>query len=490
MKKHELIELCKRKNYPDYFSRDLIILYPYMVAYYSEDIIDKFLSEWKYIFINNIGASGAAYRDRKEILVNEYNHHLWAYRIITATTHEVGHALGSLNIPTDTFLNDGAEFNDDFFTKMEEAIVSDYQDDLFRGELQYDYPEKYNYKCRGDIHHIENYAVQKLYYNIIKIILADKKNLCIEMMYQKDLRKKKEIFNEIMSIINAKLSPIQLKALMDSFAILIYNHGYSPIDSEKKYADRRKFRREQLYKSNYNMVISGKVSLEEYNVEFNTWFQSIYDDKYKRVKHYVDSNGISNMSVNEQCDTLCEMTIDYLTEQLEKMQDFDFDIVKATCIYFTKINNKLDRLNIKTQKLRKILYINLTKLEFNFCDEIRNNFSSEELMNIIIKLFSINNMTFETLSTLRIMKGNDNQDFIYVANGDCIIKIGRYSNLQNDDMKNNHDQTESNICVNTVIPEINLSYNKTIGDSNVNGNLQITDRLLCGVKLKERTVKK
>ena len=110
-------------------------------------------------------------------------------------------------------------------------------------------------------------------------------------------------------------------------------------------------------------------------------------------------------------------------------------------------------------------------------------------MNIIIKLISINNITFETLSTLKIMKGNNNQDFIYVSNGDYIIKIGRYTNLQNDDMKNNHDQTEFNVYVNTVMPEIKLSHNKTIGDSNVNENLQLTDRLLCEVKLKERTKK-
>ena len=30
---------------------------------------------------------------------------------------------------------------------------------------------------------------------------------------------------------------------------------------------------------------------------------------------------------------------------------------------------------------------------------------------------------------------SNSQDFLYVSNGDSIIKIGRYSNLSNDDMK-------------------------------------------------------
>lgn len=491
MQKNELVELCKMKKYPEFFSRDLISLYPYMVKYFGQEVIDKFLIEWKYSIVNNIGASGTTYRDKKEITVNEYSHNLfWAHRIITATIHEVGHALGTLKIYTNTFLSDGNEFNDDFFTKMEEAVVSDYQDDLFRGELQYDYPEKYNFKCRGDIHHIEDYAVEKLYYTVFKIILSDKKDLFIKMMYEKDLNKKKEIFDEIMFIINEKLNPSQVKCLIDSCSILIYNHGYLPIDAEKKYLDKRSLRREQLYKANYIMVTSGETSLEEYNKEFNIWFQTIYDDKYKKVKQYVDSNGISNVGISEQCDTLCEMTIDYLIEQLEKMQNFDFETIKSTCIYFSKINNKSEKLNVKSQKLRKLLYMNLTRLEFTFCEEIRNGFSSEELINIIIKLISINNITFATLSALKIIKGNNNQDFIYVSNGDSIIKIGRYSNLPNDDMKNNHDQTEYDIYVDTVIPQINLSHNNSIGEPNVNDNLQYTDKLLCEVILKEKNIKK
>ena len=70
--------------------------------------------------------------------------------------------MGTLNIDTEDFLSDG-DIHENFFEKMEEAVVSDYQDDLLNGELQYDYASTYNVKCRGDVLHAEKYLFKKIY---------------------------------------------------------------------------------------------------------------------------------------------------------------------------------------------------------------------------------------------------------------------------------------------------------------------------------------
>ena len=88
----KLTDLCEKK-YPTHFSKDLISLYPYMIKCYGEDEIDNFLEEWQYKIVNHLGASGSTYRNEKIINVNEYNKHLWDYRIVTATIHEVGHVI-------------------------------------------------------------------------------------------------------------------------------------------------------------------------------------------------------------------------------------------------------------------------------------------------------------------------------------------------------------------------------------------------------------
>lgn len=491
MENIELTELCKSKNYPDYFSSDLISLYPYMIKCFGVEATDKFLVDWKYVIVNNMGASGAIYRDKKEITVNEYNRRLWAYRMVTAAIHETGHALGTLKVDTDSFLSDGSANLNDFFSKMDEAVVSDYQDDLLCGELQYDYTNTYNFKCRGDILHIDNYGVQKLYFNVFKIILGDKKDLIVKMMYEKDLNRKSEIFNEIISVVSEKLNEQQLKCLVDSCAIIVYNHGYSMFEANKKFSQRRDYMWKYLYDKNYKEVTSGNVSLDDYNREFNEWFKNIYDDKYKRVTQYVNDNGIADVDIREQCDNLCEMTIDYLIDQIDKMTEFDFELIKEACTYFSKINNRSEALKEKTQILKELLSKQLSFVEFNFCPEITDEFSPEEINTILIKLISLNDVTFDTLSKIKVMKNDtDKQDFIYASLNDTIIKIGRYSYLEKDDLCNAHDVSEHGVYVNTVIPHINLSYGNSIGDSNVNDNLKSTEKPLCKVSLKEIGYKK
>ena len=57
-------------------------------------------------------------------------------------------------------------------------------------------------------------------------------------------------------------------------------------------------------------------------------------------------------------------------------------------------------------------------------------------------------------------------------------------------MKNNHDNDELGIYVNTTIPGINLSFNKYVGDLSVPENFKCTNEFLCQVRIKENFYEK
>lgn len=485
MEKEKLQELCNQKNYPTYFTEDLIKLYPIMVNHFGIERTDEFLKNWKYVFINTIANSGGTWRKKKEISVNEYNRNLlWGYRIITALFHEPGHAMGTLNIDTEDFLSDG-DIHENFFEKMEEAVVSDYQDDLLNGELQYDYASTYNVKCRGDVLHAENYLFEKLYYNVFKIILGSERKLVPQMMYEKDKEKKKSIFNKIKNLLEEKLDVKEYKTLIDSCAILIINHGYSPLAREYKFMENRKYIYQQIYKWNYNQVAKGEVSKEEYDKEVQEWVVENFDKKYIRVLNYTAKNEIFNNSIQEQTDHLCEMTLDYLTKRLESMEEYDFELIKSTCEYFSKINNKAPELRQKTENLRNLLSPYISTLEESIAPEIKELYSKKEQESIMLKFLSLQCVNNNSINNFKICKmENDTQDernsFIYITDGTNIIKIGRYSDLVKDDMKNMHDSSMNGIYVDTVISPIELSFSHQLGDNNVR-NIKQTDKSFCQV---------
>ncbi len=107
-----------------------------------------------------------------------------------------------------------------------------------------------------------------------------------------DMDNKKELFEKIVQILNSKLSDSQFKELINSCALLIYNHGYYGLYSDSFYEQRKEARRKQLYDLNYEMVKNGEISLEEYKKEFEAWFEGMYDKKYSKVDKFVLENNL------------------------------------------------------------------------------------------------------------------------------------------------------------------------------------------------------
>lgn len=489
-----LVDICKQKEYPEEFSHDLVCMYPFMIKKYGYEAIDKLLTEWKYVFVNSVGASGYCDRNKKEIALNMYNwgyNPIHLYRIITATLHEVGHALGTLDFNDLSFLNDGKDNNDDFFTKMDEAMVSDYQDELLAGELEYNYSSSYNFKCRGDLEHFDSsYPIEKYYLNIFKILLGNDADLIEKMMYEPNKIHKKDFFENMVQILNSKLSDSQFKELINSCAVLIYNHGYYRLYSHSSFEQRKEPRKKQLYDLNYEMVKNGEISLEEYEKEFETWFEDMYAKKYSKVSKLVSENNLSSIGIREQCDKLSEVVVDHLIGNLEKMQDFDFELIRSACLYFTKINNRNPKLSGKTQQLNELLRMHLSTLSISFSENITSNFNANEMQTILMKLISLNGMSIDKLNNLKIISTEKLTNFIYFTDGESIIKLGKYSDLPKDEFEKYHDSYSQNIYLDRVIPEIKFSRGLVFGDSTIESDCKITEDMLLKVSDEEKKLKK
>ncbi len=76
------------------------------------------------------------------------------HEALTLFIHEAGHAIGSLETDKDSFLMEGFEYREAFLNKFEEAVVSERQNEIEYGELNYTYVEINNYENGEEFHSI------------------------------------------------------------------------------------------------------------------------------------------------------------------------------------------------------------------------------------------------------------------------------------------------------------------------------------------------
>ena len=238
------------------------------------------------------------------------------------------------------------------------------------------------------------------------------------------------------------------------------------------------------------MVKNGEISLEEYKKEFEAWFEGMYDKKYSKVDKLVLENNLGNISIREQCDKLSEVAVDYLVSGLEKMQDFDFELIKSACLYFTKVNNRNPKLMEKTQRLNNLLKMHLSTLSISFSESITSSFDNNEMQTILIKLISLNGMSIDRLNNLRMISTEQSTNFTYFTDGESIIKLGRYSDLPKDKFEKYHDPYSQNIYLDRVVPEIKFSRALVLGDSSIQSNCKITDDILLKIEVEKKDIKK
>lgn len=474
----ELQNLLKEKEYPQGFIDDIVLFYPMMIKLYGENEVDNILKEWKYVIVDKLmGSSGYTDRDKKQIVVNNFNSHFYSHHLITALFHELRHALINPDYSSYGLLSQGHE-RENFFEKIEEGFVSDCQDDILNGQLGYNYIDGYSFKCRGDIDHADSYAFEKLYYNILKLLLGDKKELITIFFNEKDNEKRKMIYHEIIDELKKKLNEQELNVLLDSCAILILNHGYGERKTQTSAQDKINGYIREWYQYNlqFNKSEEERKELIEYtNKEFVPMF---YEKNYKKIIEYAKGRKIIGTDIFTQSDRLCTMVVDNLLRRIEQTESFDFSLIKSICEYLVKINNR----NVNEDKINSLinyLFVELNKLGINFDNEINEMFTQNELLGIITKIIAINGIDISKINEISIIKILD-KDTLYLKCADSFIKISRKTT--NDKIRT-FDSILGQVDVNTVLPHVRLNYenNCTIGDENVIQVHAIENRFFCQI---------
>ena len=474
----ELKQVLSEKKYPEGFINDVILFYPLMVKCYGEEKVDKFLREWEYIFINKLGSSGNTYRDRKQISINlYYAEELWNERLITALFHELGHALGTLEITGDTILHQG-HGNENFFVKMDEAVVSDFQDNIMFGQLSYGYyNDNIGFKCRGGKNNWHKYPFEKLYYNVFKILLGDKRNLIEDLMYETDEREKLNKFNDIVEELKYSLDEQEFGILLDSCILLILNHGYgetlNETRAEKKIND---YLREDY---NYNKErLKNDSEKQNFEIEFNNYINNFYRKYWMKSIEYAKKRNIIGTDIFTQSDKLCSMVADHLIKKSDDLDSIDFSTIKEISEYLVKIDNR----NVEQEKrdyLINVLISYLDKLNIVFDKEIEQLYSREDLLGAIAKVIAIKNLNLENINSMSIIKIEN--DTVYLRCEKYLIKFSKH---KTDDKS--YDDCLGSIDVNTVLPQIKLNlYDKSIGDPNLSFDFNKENRLLIQSKLED-----
>lgn len=391
-------EILKLKDYSDELIEFAIRLLPEMTKLFGEEKTIKFFKEYTLIPRNRIGQnSGATYKEDKKIEFDWSLKNL--HEALTLFIHEAAHAIGSLEVEKDSFLMEGFEYREAFLNKIEEAVVSERQNEIEYGELNYTYCTINNYENDEDFHKnnfktqpTHKYTINNVFYKNIQILLGNKRDLIIKMMFADGLKEKSKICNSIIELLKAQLSENAFLKLKDCINVLVLNCSYK----------------------------EDKVTLFEYMKRDENFDDSMTREKYKELlikyfpknlKYCVDRNLMAK-NIFSAIDDLCELTIDFLCIRISDAEYDEFSFIKESCEYFSKIYNNSERLSDKTIQLKSSLIDKIKMLapalisKFNII-----GFDDEEVFEILTKIISKSDFKETDLGNVQI----DNNSIVSVS---------------------------------------------------------------------------
>ena len=371
----EVYEILSLKRYPNELIEFAIKLFPEMTKIFGEEKTINFFKEYTLIPRNRIGQnSGATYKEDKKIEFDWSSKNL--HEALTLFIHEAAHAIGSLETYKDSFLMEGFEYREAFLNKLEEAVVSERQNEIEYGELNYTYCQINNYENDEEFHQNDfktqpthKYTINNVFYKNIQILLGNNRDLIIKMMYADSLEEKGKICNRIIELLKEQLSEDEFLKLKDCINIFVLNCSYK----------------------------EDKVTLFEYMKKDENFDDSMTREKYKEllikhfpknIKHCMDRN-LMDKNIFSAIDDLCELTIDVLYSRLSGNEYDKFSSIKGTCEYFAKIYNNNERLSAKTNQLKNTLIDKIKMLAPSLISEFNNiDFDDSEAFEILTKIIS------------------------------------------------------------------------------------------------------
>lgn len=395
----QVYKILNLKGYPKELIKWAGELFPEMTKLFGEEKVIKFFKEYELIPRDRIGKnSGATYRANKKIEFDWDCKNL--HEALTVFIHEAGHAIGSLETDRDSFLMEGFEDKEAFLNKIEEAVVSERQNEIEYGELNYNYIVINNYENGEEFHQNDfktqpthKYAINNVFYKNIQILLGNDRDLINRMMFADSLEEKSKICNQIVELLKVQLSEDEFLKLKDCVNVFVLNYSYK----------------------------GDKVTLSDYMQNDENFDDSMTREKYKELlikyfpknlKYCMDRN-LTNKNIFSAVDDLCELTVDVLYARLEDTKYNKFSAIKEACEYFSKICNNSERLSTKTNQLKMSLIDKMNILEPSLIAKFNNaGFNDEEVLEILAKIISKADFKEDDLKKVQI----NNNGIVSISN--------------------------------------------------------------------------
>lgn len=423
MDDYELKMLLKAKKYPDNLIDWAVKLYPVMCNYFGYDNTINFFREYNLVPRDTIGInSGATYRDEKKIVFDWQLGNL--HEALTLFIHEAAHAIGKLEAYDDSMLMEGYEYNKSFFIKLEEGLVSDKQNEMEFGELNYSYVtietfddddfHKNDFKTQPT----HKYTINCLYFKALQLLLGENKNLLYQNMFAKEKEEKNYYFNSAISFLKGQLTDEEFATLMDCACVFTLNFAY---------------RGATVTVSNY--LNDSKVFKNEEEKE--DYINKLKEELPKNYS-YAKNRNLFGKSIFDSVDDLCSLTLSVLTRRLESEEYDKFNAVKESCTYVTKIDNNSEKLAQKANEFKGILFEKINELfpQFASIDLSKYSMTDYDKFSLITQILSLSavsdkdaNISFDCNDDNLSVSINDSENYIVrkqniSAVGNPFMKIG------------------------------------------------------------------
>ena len=358
-----------------------------MISIFREEKTFKFFKEYNFAPRNRIGKnSGATFKNEKKI---EFD---WAlknkHEALTLLIHEAGHAIGSLETEKNHFLMEGFEYRESFLNKLEEAVVSQRQDELEFGDMNYIYMTINNYE-NGEDFHINNfktqpshkYTINKIFYQNLMMLLGKNRFLFNKLMYEDDLNIKSDILKKIIEELKNVLNKEEITILKDCVNVFTLNYSY--------HGDKTTITDFFANKKNFDE----QMSEEEY--------KSLLTQNFPKNMKYAIERQLLSKNIFESIDDLCGITLDVIIRNFSNNEHSISDNIIDTCEYFSKIYNTSKQNSEKTENLKNLLIENIIKINPTiYYDFMESKYSVNDFIDVFSKIIASNDFEQEYLGQI------------------------------------------------------------------------------------------
>lgn len=386
------------KMYPNSLIEWAIRFYPIMCDYFGYENTIKFFNEYTLIPRERIGSNSGA--TRLDIKTIEFDWQMKNFHeALTIFIHEAAHAIGSLEINFDHMLMEGQKDRESFFAKLEEAFVSDKQNEMEYGELNYDYMTINTFTVFDEFHKndfktqpTQKYSVNSVIYRNLLLLLGENSDLFSKNMFSKNIEDKVFCFEKAVAFLEGQLTKDELQVLKDCVCTFTINTTY-----RGKIATIYDFLQD-------NSEGLNEHDKEEYLKELKENLKSYYPKNYS----YAVERNLLNKSVFSAIDDLCSLTIDVLKRRLSSMDYNSFEAIKEASQYFVKIDNNSEELIKKREDLKELL---LEKINSEFPSLLNISFDDPKLSNskfeLLTQIISLSSFSEDDVDKISIVYEND-----------------------------------------------------------------------------------